>query len=156
MTEFIYYFKVSEQAMSFSITVIRPPDNKIDFFTLFLRVTVGSSGWVGGKARGRLPDERGPERLVEYRVDDRVDRGRHVAQPEAHLGHVVGHRTVGLRAHREHDVQQEERRPAQHEREEHHAQHFARFLFGSHGVGGRQALALLSVGQEPRNERIRW
>lgn len=95
-----------------------------------------------------VPDERGPERLVEYRVDDRIDRRGNVSQPQAHLGHVVGHRAVGFRADREQDVQQKERRPAQHEREEHHAQHFAGLLFGSHGVGGREALALLSVGQK--------
>lgn len=102
-----------------------------------------------------LPDERGPERLVEYRVDDGVDRGRHVAQPQAHLGHVVGYRTVGFRAHGEHDVQQEERRPAQHEREEYYAQHFAGLLFGPHGVGGRQTLALLPVGEKSEIQKYK-
>jgi len=99
----------------------------------------------------RLPDERGSERFVEYRVDDRVYRRRHVSQPEADFGHVVGHRTVFFRAHGEQDVQQKERRPAQHEREEHHSQHFAGLLFGSDGVGGRQTLPLLSVGEKSAN-----
>lgn len=95
-----------------------------------------------------VPDERGSKRLVEYRIDDRIDRRRHVSQPQANLGHMVGHRAVGFRADGEQDVQQKERRPAQHERKEHHAQNFAGFLFGSHCVGGRETLTLLPVGEK--------
>lgn len=61
------------------------------------------------------PDEDSLERPVEHRVDERVDGGRDVAEPEASgdepLGDVLGAR----RPHRHQQVEEEKRRPAQHE-----------------------------------------
>lgn len=59
------------------------------------------------------------ERSIEYRVDNWIYRRRHIAEPQAHAHHVVGNRA--LRTDGEDDVQHEERRPAQNEREEHDA-----------------------------------
>lgn len=66
------------------------------------------------------PNEGGAELAIEYGVDDRIDGRRHVAQPQAHADHALRYRRP--RAHGEHDVEDEERRPAQHEREEHDAE----------------------------------
>lgn len=52
-----------------------------------------------------LPDKRGSERFVEYRIDDRIYRRRQISQPETHLCHVIGHRTVFFRTYSEQDVQ---------------------------------------------------
>lgn len=66
------------------------------------------------------PDEGRPERPVEDGVDDRVDGGRDVAQPQTDADDPV--RDVHVGPCREQDVQHEERRPAEDEREEHQPQ----------------------------------
>jgi len=52
---------------------------------------------------------------VKDGIDDRIDCRGHVAQPEKCIHHVSWYRTHGTRS--EENVKQEERRPAQHERE---------------------------------------
>ena len=55
-------------------------------------------------------NEGSSKRPVEYRIDNRVDRGRDVAQPEAGVHHVVRHRAISTS--REQNVQHKKRRPA--------------------------------------------
>ena len=60
-------------------------------------------------------DEDALEGSIEDGVDDRVDGGRHVAQPQAQRYQTVGDAIAARRADGHQCVQQEERRPAQHE-----------------------------------------
>lgn len=57
--------------------------------------------------------ERATKVLIEHRVDDWVHRGVRVAEPERHGERLV--RDVHVREQRLHDVQQEERQPAEDE-----------------------------------------
>lgn len=97
-------------------------------------------------AAEQQPDEGRPEGLVEHRVDDGVDGGADVAQPQAHHHHVLGH--VAVRAGREEDVEDEEGRPAQDECEEYQAEYLGGLLLGGHGVGSH-GFPLHPPGQQP-------
>lgn len=93
-------------------------------------------------------DERSPERSIEDGVDDRIDRGGHVAEPQAYVDHVYRHRALGTRG--EEYVQEKERGPAEHEHEENQAQHLAGFLLRCNGVRGQRS-PLRSTGEKPEN-----
>lgn len=71
-------------------------------------------------AAAQHPNEGRPKRSIEYRVDDRIDRGRHVTEPQAHGDDAIG--DVPVRKRSENNVQYEEWRPAQHKGEEDNAQ----------------------------------
>lgn len=96
------------------------------------------------------PVEGRPKGSIEYGVDDGVDRRRYVSQPESDVDYVVRH-VVAVRSRAEHEeyIQQEERRPAQHEGEKHQAEHLTRLLLGTHDVGhSGHILSLVPVSQE--------
>lgn len=69
---------------------------------------------------------------VEDGVDDRVDGGADVPQPEADV--YDGWLEVVWRHEREEHVQDEERGPQDHKRKEHYSEHFAGFLFSGNVV----------------------
>ena len=97
------------------------------------------------------PDEGRPKRLVEDGVDDGVDRRADVAQPQANHFDVL--RNLAVRTGGEDDVEDEERRPAEDEREEHQPQDFGGLLLGGDAVG-RQRLALHSPRQQSATEQL--
>lgn len=68
------------------------------------------------------------EDLVEDGVEDGVDHGAGVAEPGDQVVELAVDPPLAVRAHGWHQVQHEEGRPQDHEREEHHAQHLRRLL----------------------------
>lgn len=82
---------------------------------------------------------------IEYCVYDRIDRGGDIAQPEAGVDHMLGHLAVG--AGGKDDVQYEERRPAEHECEEHQPEHLGGLLLRGDSIG-RQTVALGAIVEE--------
>lgn len=77
------------------------------------------------------PFERLPEHLVENGVEHRVDHGTGVAQPRDQVDEALADVGLAVRAHGRQQVEREERRPQEHEREEHDAQHFGGLLLQS-------------------------
>lgn len=71
------------------------------------------------------------EDLVEDGVEDRVDHGAGVAEPGDQVEDLAVDPVLAIGAHGRHQVQHEERRPQDHEGEEHHAQHLGRLLLQS-------------------------
>lgn len=72
--------------------------------------------------------ERLAEDLVEDGVEDRVDHGAGVAEPGDQVEDLAVDATLAVGAQGRHQVQHEERRPQDHEREEHHAEDLGRLL----------------------------
>lgn len=87
---------------------------------------------------------------IENRVDDGVDGGRHVAQPQTRVDDAVWHVASWTRGKQY--VEHEERRPAQHESEEDQPQHLGRLLLGEDGVNGRR-MSFPAGRKEPQVER---
>lgn len=85
-----------------------------------------------------LPHESSSKGAIENRINDGVDDGGGVAQPQSALDKVSRYTAVRPRAYGEHDIQQEKWRPAEDEREEDQAQHLAGLLLRSHGVRHRR------------------
>lgn len=73
--------------------------------------------------------ERLPEHFVEYRVKYRIDHRTRVSQPRDELIHPVVDAPLAFTAYRRKQIENEKRRPQDHEREEHHTQHFRGLLF---------------------------
>lgn len=96
-------------------------------------------------------DEGRPERPVEDRVNDGVDRRADVAQPQTNHDDVVGH--FAVRTGGEQNVEDEERRPAEDEREKHQSQNFGGLLLVSHRVGGH-VFPLRPPGQQSETRRF--
>lgn len=74
------------------------------------------------------PFERLPEHLVEYGVEHRVHHGTGVAQPRDQVDEALVGVGLAVGAHGRQQVEREERRPQEHEREEHDAQHLGGLL----------------------------
>jgi len=74
------------------------------------------------------PLERLPEHLVENGVEHRVDHGTGVAQPRDQVDEALADVGLAVRAHGRQQIEREERRPQEHEREEHDAQNFGGLL----------------------------
>lgn len=72
--------------------------------------------------------ERLPEHLVENGVEHWVDHGAGVAQPRDQVDEALVGVRLAIGAHGRQQVEREERRPQEHEREEHHAQHLGGLL----------------------------
>jgi len=72
--------------------------------------------------------ERLPEHLVEDGVEDGVHHGASVAQPGDHVEDPVANSFLALRAHRGQEIEDEEWRPEDYERKEHHSQHLGGLL----------------------------
>lgn len=90
-------------------------------FLLFIgeeeEIVVVDLYWLPGAFTHEQAYERGAKRLIEDRVNNGVDCGGDVAEPEADVHHVVGHRAIRTRS--EENVEEEKRRPAENECEEH-------------------------------------
>lgn len=73
--------------------------------------------------------ERLTEHFVEYRVKYRIDHRTRVSQPRDELIHPVVDTFFAFAAYRRKQIENEKRRPQDHEREEHYTQHFCGLLF---------------------------
>lgn len=68
------------------------------------------------------------EDLVEDGIEDRIDHGAGVAEPRDQIEDFAIDTTLAIGTDRRHQVQDEERRPQDYEREEHHPKHLGRLL----------------------------
>lgn len=75
--------------------------------------------------------ERLAEDLVEDGVEDRVNHGTGIAEPGDQVEDFAVNATFAIGTHSRHQIQHEERRPQDHEREEHHAEDLSRLLLQS-------------------------
>lgn len=76
----------------------------------------------------QYPLERLPEHLVENGVKHRVDHGTGVTEPRDQVDEALVGVGLAIRTHGRQQVEREKRRPQEHEREEHNAQHLGGLL----------------------------
>lgn len=81
------------------------------------------------------------EDLVEDGVEDRIDHGAGVAEPGNQVEDLAVDPALAVGTYGRHQVQHEERRPQNHEREEHHTQHLGRLLLQSDDPAVARAVA---------------
>lgn len=74
----------------------------------------------------------GPKRSIKYSIDDGVDGGWNIAEPQADIDHMVRYVFPGIQDH--HNVEDEEGGPAQDECEEHDAEDLGGLLLIGYGV----------------------
>lgn len=107
------------------------------------------------------------EDLVEDGVEDRVDHGAGVAEPGDQVEDLAVDPVLAVGTHGRHQVQHEERRPQDHEGEEHHAQHLGRLLLQSddpavagavarHDAAVARVMATHLAARVPEQVRRRW